>query len=213
MNVAQLKRIAGFYGRVLASFTQIGCNARRMGWSQPKMDFGGQRLRSGTMRPAMPTPDNILDLPALITVTIPPEWEDMNGHVNVQHYLALYDQAGWPMLERLGIDPNYFLNERQGFFDLEHHVWYLAEMHIGDQVSAHVRVLARSEKRLHGLVFLVNVTRCQLSSVVEFVATGADLESRRTAALPDAVAARLDELIAAHDGLGWQAPRCGVMSA
>lgn len=161
----------------------------------------------------MPTPGNIADLPPLLTMTIPPEWQDMNGHVNVQHYIVLYDRAGWPLLTRLGIDSGHFRDRRLGFFDLEHHVWYLAEMHVGDEVSAHVRFLASSNKRMHGLMFLVNVTRRQLASVLEFVTTGADLASRRTAALPDSVKARLDALIAAHDSLDWEAPRCGSMSA
>jgi acyl-CoA thioester hydrolase len=165
------------------------------------------------MRPLMPTAENILELPSLLTVTVPPEWEDMNGHVNVQHYVALYDQAGWPMLEWLGIDSSYFQNQRQGIFDHEHHIWFLAEMHIGDQVSAHARLLACSDKRFHGVVFLVNITQSRLACVVEFVSTGADLESRRTAALPYPVKNRIDEIIVAHDALGWQAPRCGVMSA
>jgi acyl-CoA thioester hydrolase len=161
----------------------------------------------------MPSAENVLELPSLLTATVPPEWEDMNGHVNVRHYVALYDEAGWPMLEWLGIDSDYFRNERQGLFDHEHHTWFLAEMHVGDRVSAHARLLARSDKRFHGVVFLVNITQRRLACVVEFVSTGADLESRRTAALPDAVKARLDEIIAAHDALAWQAPRCGVMSA
>jgi len=172
-----------------------------------------EQLRSTIMRPLMPTVENVRDLPALLTVTVPPEWQDANGHVNVRHYIALYDQAGWPMLDWLGIDSRYFQVERQGIFDHEHHVWFLAETHVGDQLSAHARLLARSDKRFHGVMFLINITQARLACVIEFVSTGADLESRRTAALPDDVKRRLDKIIAAHGALAWQAPRCGVMSA
>jgi acyl-CoA thioester hydrolase len=165
------------------------------------------------MRPSMPPGEDVLALPPLLTVTVPPEWQDVNEHVNIQHYLALYDRAGWPMLGQIGIDSSYFRDHRQGFFDLEHHIWYLAEMHVGDRISAHARFMARSEKRFHGVMFLFNLTRNQLASVLEFVSTGADLESRRTAVLPDTVQAHLDKLIAAHAALGWQAPSCGVISA
>jgi acyl-CoA thioester hydrolase len=161
----------------------------------------------------MPTQKQVLELPALLTMTIPPGWQDQNGHVNVQHYLTVYDRAGWPLLAQVGIDPSHFQDKRQGLFDLEHHIWYLAEMHVGDEISAHSRFLGRSEKRLHGLMFLVNTTRGQLASVLEYVSSGADLELRRTAALPDLVKERLDQLLAAHDALGWEPPRCGVMSA
>lgn len=164
------------------------------------------------MRVSMPTREDVLALPPLLTIAVPAEWQDVNEHVNMQYYLALYDRAGWPMLERIGIDSGYFRDRRQGLFDLEHHIWYLAEMHVGDQVSAHVRFLARGEKRLHGLMFLFNLTRNRLASAMEFVSTGADLESRRSAALSGKVKAQLDELIAAHAALDWQAPCCGVMS-
>jgi acyl-CoA thioester hydrolase len=35
----------------------------------------------------MPTVEQVLELPALMEKLIPPEWQDLNGHVNVRHYL------------------------------------------------------------------------------------------------------------------------------
>jgi acyl-CoA thioester hydrolase len=130
----------------------------------------------------------------------------------VQHYLGIYDRAGWPLMLLLGIDEQRFATERKGFFDLEHHIWYLAEMHVGDVVSAHTRFLGRTAKRFHGLMFIVNVTRGSLASVLEFVTSGADLGTRRTAPVPQDVALRLQHLIDAHERLTWPAPRCGVIA-
>lgn len=161
----------------------------------------------------MPTVRDLDELPSWLERTIPPEWEDLNGHVNVRHYLELYDQAGWPMMSELGIDEQHFREERRGFFDLEHHIWYLAEMHVGDTVTVHARFLARSAKRFHGTMFIVNRTRQQVASAFEYVTIAADLESRRSAALPAGIAARLDGLIAAHARLTWPAPLCGTISA
>jgi dehydrogenase/reductase SDR family protein 12 len=42
MNLAQLKKIATFYGRFLPSFSRIGYGVRRLGWTQPPMDFTDQ---------------------------------------------------------------------------------------------------------------------------------------------------------------------------
>lgn len=165
------------------------------------------------MRPTMPSPEQVRQLPPLITARVPAHWEDINGHVNVRHYLELYDLAGDAMLAQLGLDESHFRDGRQGFFDLEHHLWYLAEIHAGDEVSVHLRYLSRSAKRIHGVVFVLNSSRGRLSSAMEFVSTGADLDARRTAPLPQHVGARLDELVAAHRMLDWAAPRSGVMSA
>jgi acyl-CoA thioester hydrolase len=161
------------------------------------------------MKIHVPTIEQVDMLESMADHTVPPEWEDINGHVNVRHYLDLYNLAGDPMLERLGVGEAYFRAELRGFFDLEHHLWYLAEMHVGDRVSVHVRYLGRSAKRFHGLVFVVNRTRQSVASVLEFVGSGADLQTRRTAEFPPLVAERLDALIEQHRRLPWVAPTCG----
>lgn len=161
----------------------------------------------------VPTLRDLDDLPPLLERTVPAEWEDLNGHVNVRHYLALYDQAGWPLMSSLGVDERHFREERRGFFDLEHHIWYLAEMHVGDAVTVHARFLARSAKRFHGAMFIANRSRQSVASAFEYVSTAADLEARRSAPLPADVAAKLDELIAAHSRLTWPALLCGSISA
>lgn len=161
----------------------------------------------------MPTLQDLDDLPSLLERTIPAEWEDLNGHVNVRHYLELYDQAGWPMMRWLGIEERHFRDERRGFFDLEHHIWYLAEMHVGDTVTLHARFLARSTKRFHGTMFIANRSRACVASAFEYVSTAADLVARRSAPLPTDVAVHLDDLIASHSRLVWPAPLCGSISA
>ena len=161
---------------------------------------------------SMPTVAQIDELPSLMERVIPPEWEDLNGHVNVRHYLELYDAASWPMLAAIGLDEKVFLERRQGLFDLEHHLWYLSELHVGDKVTVHWRFIARSAKRFHGVMFVVNRTRGLLANAFEYVSTGADLEARRTAPLPAEFAAYLDRMIAEHSRLAWPAPVSGVMS-
>ena len=161
----------------------------------------------------MPSVAQVCELPSLMEKVIPPGWQDLNGHVNVRHYLELYDAASWPMLSALGVDERWFLEHRQGLFDLEHHLWYLDELHVGDTVTVHSRMVDRTAKRYHGVMFIVNRTRGRLSSAFEYVSSGADLQTRRTAPLPAVFAAHLDRMIAADAGLAWPAPVCGVMSA
>jgi acyl-CoA thioester hydrolase len=161
----------------------------------------------------MPTVAQVDELPSLMERRVPAEWQDLNGHVNVRHYLELYDAASWPMLAAFGLDESIFLQRRQGLFDLEHHLWYLAEILVGDVVTVHSRFVARSTKRMHGVMFLVNRTRGSLASVFEYVSTGADLDARRTAPLPSDFSAELDRMLAEHSRLAWRAPVCGAMSA
>ena len=164
------------------------------------------------MRIQPPTIEQLDALGTLVDRVVPPDWEDLNGHVNVRHYLDLYNEAGDPMLAQLDVSEDYFRAERRGFFDLEHHIWYLAEMHVGERVTAHMRYLRRSEKRFHGVVFVVNRTRSNVASILEYVASGADLATRRSAPFPARVSDRLDALIAQHAALPWVAPMCGSIS-
>jgi acyl-CoA thioester hydrolase len=161
----------------------------------------------------MPTVEQVLELPSLMERVVPAAWQDLNGHVNVRHYLELFDAASWPMLAAFGLDERIFLERRQGLFDLEHHLWYLSELHVGDTVSVHARFIARSVKRFHGVMFAVDRTRGRLASVFEYVSSGADLDSRRTAPLNADLATAIDREIAAHSRLAWPAPVCGVIAA
>jgi acyl-CoA thioester hydrolase len=160
----------------------------------------------------MPSPAQVRALPAVGRVVVPPEWEDMNGHVNVRHHLGMYDETSLPMLELLGISERWVREGRVGIFDLEHHIWYEHEVLVGDEVGMFLRFTERNRKRVTGLVFNLNLTRDRLASVVEFVSASVDLDARRTVEWPRPIAARIDALLEAHAGLDWPAPRCGAIS-
>lgn len=165
------------------------------------------------MRPQFPSVEQVTQLPLLMRQVIPPEYEDSNGHMNIRHYLGLYDEALWPFFATLGMDEAYFTEQRGGVFDLEHHIHYRAEVNIGDTVAVYGRGLARTAKRLHGMCFMVNETHQQLANTFEYVTSHADLDARRTSPWPDFFTQKLDAMLAEHDALDWDAPVCGVMGA
>jgi len=160
--------------------------------------------------PAIPL-DQLASLPAVYRAVIPPACEDWNGHMNVRWYLALYDEGGDAMYPRLGLTADYFAASEAGGFDLEHHLWFPAEVRIGDTVGIRARLLARSLKLFHYLMFMVTETRGALSSLFECVQAHADLRTRRTAPLPTQVASQVDTLVAEHGALTWPAPVSGCM--
>ena len=161
---------------------------------------------------AMPNLNQVRELPPLLTLTIPADWQDINGHVNVQYYLRIYDLAGEPLMRLFGVDESHFHDDKFGYFDLEHHLWYLAEMHVGDVVTAHFRFLRQTAKRFHGVMFIANQTRGSLAAALEFVTSGADLRTRRTTPLSATVARSLTGLIDQHSRLAWAAPVCGAIA-
>ena len=165
------------------------------------------------MRPTLPTLEQITALPLVYRATIPERYRDMMGHMNIRWYLELYDEAGIPMFDLIGLSVQHYEDNRTGGFDLEHHVHYLNEVNIGDTIACYGRLLDRSAKRLHYMLFMVNETRNLLSSTFECVNSYADLTTRRTAPYPAAIAAQIDTMLAIHQQLGWAAPVCGSMSS
>jgi acyl-CoA thioesterase FadM len=116
------------------------------------------------------------------------------------------------LLDLLGISAQWVRSERIGLFDLEHHIWYQNEVHVGEEVGLYLRFTARNLKRAQGVVFLLNQTRDRLASVVEFVSIAAHLDTRRSMPLPGGVAQRLDDLIRQQQALDWSAPSSGAIS-
>lgn len=165
------------------------------------------------MRPD-PIPLALLaDLPLVYRAVAPEDFRDINDHMNVRGYLALYDDAGLPLFAQFGLDTAYFQAGAATTFDLEHHIHYLSEVGIGDTLAFRARLVGRSPKRLHYLLFMVNETRAALASILEVLNTHVDRGTRRTAPYPEAVAARMDAMLARHAGLDWPAPVCGAIRA
>ncbi|NWG18617.1 MAG: thioesterase family protein [Chloroflexi bacterium] len=162
--------------------------------------------------PALPL-EKITALPEVYRFIVPEDYRDAMGHMNMRWYLALYDEAGIPLFDRLGLTPEFYRQHQAGGFDLEHHIHYLNEVRIGDTLSIRARLVGRSAKRLHYLLFMVNETRGLLASIFECVNSYADLTVRRTAPYPPEIAAAIDAMLAEHQGLDWDAPACGVMRA
>jgi acyl-CoA thioester hydrolase len=159
-----------------------------------------------------PTVEEARELPVQLEHRIPPEWEDRNGHVNVQFYLALFEMGGWKMLEDVGIDDAWFRRNAYSFFDLEHHLHYRAEIAVGELVRTYNRVVGKSDKRFHGLYLIVNESRGRLAGTLEYISTGVDMRARRTAAMPGELSAGLDRLYREHQSLTWSPPLCGLMA-
>jgi acyl-CoA thioester hydrolase len=158
-----------------------------------------------------PTLSQLEQLPVQLSMAIPSEWEDRNGHVNVQFYVALYELGGWVILEEEGINEDWFQRRNISVFDLEHHLQFRAEVLAGDEVISYNRLLSRNEKSFHGMYFIVNQTRGRLAATLEYVSACVDMSTRRIASFPEQLAGVLDGLLEKHRQLSWTAPDCGLM--
>jgi acyl-CoA thioesterase FadM len=163
------------------------------------------------VRPPHPSYQQLADLPAYVEQPVPIAFEDVNGHLNVRHYTGIASEGLDESLVGVGIPQNW---PAQGHacFSAEHHLVYLAELRTGDRMSARVRLLGRSERALHALVHLLDESHHRLSFVMEEILLHIDMGTRRTAPWPEDVAAALDERIAEHAQLPWEADVSGSLA-
>ena len=158
-----------------------------------------------------PTFENLQSLPVTHRAGIPEEYRDMMGHMNVMWYTHLFTRGTTGLWNLIGLTKEYFKATQAGTFQLEDHVRYLNEVHIGQHVTIRTRVLARSAKRIHYQHYMIIDETAKLAATAEIVATHVDLQVRRSAPLPENVAAAVDRLRAEHAQLDWPPPVCGVM--
>ena len=158
-----------------------------------------------------PTYDELVGLPAYVEQPVPMPFEDINGHLNVRHYIGIASEGLDESLVSIGIP---FNRPMQGHacFSAEHHCTFLHELRTGDRMSARVRLLGRSERAAHTLVYLLDDTHERLSYVMEEIFLHIDMETRRTAPWPAEVAAALDERIAKHAELPFSVHTSGCVA-
>jgi len=150
-------------------------------------------------------------LPLFHRQTIPPDYLDLMGHMNIRWYMALYDEAAWKFFASIGMDEAYSRTRHAGGMALKQFITYYAEVHAGQTVAVRTRMLGRSAKRFHFMHFMINETTGVLASTMEVLGTHADLNARRTSPFPPDIAANIDAKIAEYRQLDWEAPVCGVI--
>lgn len=162
-------------------------------------------------RPTLPTLAELDELSAVVTMPAPPEWEDLNGHVNVTHHYGFHFKILHKSFQNLGIDGDYINQHGLSTFTVEQHLSFYSEVLIGQEVSGHFRLLDRNSKLLHGICFMANRETGQIASVIEFIEAHVDLKTRRTAGWHPDLAEIVDGVLTNHRQLSWEAPLSGSM--
>ena len=78
-----------------------------------------------------------------------PEWIDENGHMNLAHYVTVFDGATDLLWAAIGLGEEYRQRTGHGTFAVETHILYRAELLLGDKVRIASQILGADAKRLH----------------------------------------------------------------
>lgn len=158
----------------------------------------------------LPAYEQVLEVPVITRRSVVAEHLDQNLHVNVRVYLDLAIEALGEVVTAAGLGEEYIEQRRLTLFTAEHHLRYVAELRLGDEISVHVRFLERSDKALHAMAFVLNRSARRLACILEATVIHVGMDTRRPENFPDDIGASLDRLIEAH-AAPWPAPTCGVM--
>ncbi len=129
---------------------------------------------------------------------VEPGWIDYNGHLNMAYDHVLLDRAVDEAFGLVGIGPAYVERHRRSFFTAEVHVRYLRELHVGNPVRVTLQLLDSDAKRLHFFEQLFHATDGWVAATSEQMALHVDLETKKTTAFPDDIAALLAKMKASH---------------
>jgi acyl-CoA thioester hydrolase len=135
-----------------------------------------------------------------------PAWIDYNGHMNVGYYHVAFDLAAEPFFEFLGFTEAYRARENATTFALEAHLNFLREVREGDALRFESRLIDFDAKRVHYYQEMFHEREGYLAASHESVSSQVSMATRRTAAMNDAMQARLAAIRDAHARLErpWQ---------
>lgn len=130
-----------------------------------------------------------------------PEWLDYNGHMNVAYYVLVFDHASDAVLDLIDLGAAYRERSTGSVFVTEAHITYEQEVSAGDPLRVESRVLGFDGKRFILYHEMFTDDGDTVIAANEVMCLHVDLTTRRTAPLPEAAAARLEDLAAKHGRL------------
>ena len=160
---------------------------------------------------AHPTYEQLAALTAYAERTVPVAFEDNNGQLNVRHYLGIGSEGLDESLESLGIPHNWPTKTGLACLGAEHHLTYLHELRTSDRMSVRVRLLGRTDKAVHAVVYVLDDTNHRVATVFEEISLCVRLDPRGTEPWPAEVAELMDARIAEDDALDFESPTSGCL--
>jgi carnitine 3-dehydrogenase len=130
---------------------------------------------------------------------VPAEWTDYNGHLHESRYLQVLGDASDALFRFVGVDAGYLAAGRS-FYTVETHLSFLREVRAGERLSVSIQVLGADEKRIHAFLELRREDG-EVVATAEHLYLHVDTTAGRASPAEPKVAARIEELRAAHAGL------------
>jgi acyl-CoA thioester hydrolase len=120
---------------------------------------------------------------------------DAYGHMNVRHYAAFFDEAGWHMFAKVGVSLDELRAQGLGSVVASLTIEFHQELRAGRLIAVSGAVTRVGEKSYSYEMRLYDsesMTHCATQKTVEVCF---DTKARRSAAWPDAIRTRIEQAL------------------
>ncbi|WP_052245302.1 thioesterase family protein [Halocynthiibacter namhaensis] len=133
------------------------------------------------------------------TRSVPKDWIDYNGHMNLAYYVMAFDHDLDDLLDhKIGAGPSFSKTHNQGPFALQNHLHYLDELLLGEEFYCKFLMLDGDEKRVHVAGSMHRASDDAAVCVMEQILINVDHSTRRSTNYPQDIIARIAALVEDH---------------
>jgi acyl-CoA thioester hydrolase len=125
---------------------------------------------------------------------------DHMDHMNVQHYVGMFDQASWVLLAWLGLDGQYFAENQRGMAALEQTISYKSELRAGDMFEIRSAIVEVREKTIRLRHDMHKVSGDVLAATTTILAVHIKTDARKSVPLPAGLRERASAWTSSENG-------------
>ncbi len=130
-----------------------------------------------------------------------PEWVDHNGHMGIRSYTKAFDLAARLFYRYLGINQETLRPGNGSIFALQEGSWFRREVMLGDPLMVESQLIDHDHNKVVIFHTLIQTRDNYIAAKNEIIEIHIDMTTRRPAPFPDAIQARLAEVMALHGTL------------
>ena len=127
------------------------------------------------------------------------EWVDLNGHMNMAHYVSAFDDGSCPLFDYLGLGWGYTARGQGSIFVGSSSIDYKNELFRGDSLRMETVLLDFDERRVHVFQKMYHERKGYLAAEAEFLFLHVSLETRKITDIPLCSMSKLAEVSQAHE--------------
>ena len=133
------------------------------------------------------------------------DWIDYNGHMNDACYVVAFSNAVDELMQRIGLNEAFRVQQQVSNFTLQSMVHYLQEVREGEPLRIEVQLLESDSKKLRVFFTMLQGDTGEELAAMESLLLHMDMASRRAAPFLPQTQTQVDEIQQAHAGLPFPA--------